>query len=102
MITWSIENLEYDDTDTRYPKRVDIIYVKATHPSGPTHYYGIRAPFPEEGEAFIPFENITEEWARNVLEKKLEADNGIATTAYLEELASSSTRGMRKPWEQGQ
>ena len=97
MITWNVEALEYDDTDSAFPKRVNAIHLKAKHSAGPVHTLSFEVPAPQEGDTYITFENITEEWALN-LWKLIDASEGMGTIAYLNELADSAEKGQALPW----
>ena len=66
MITWNVEALEYDDTDSAFPKRVNAIHLRAKHSAGPVHTLSFEVPDPQEGDTYVTFENITEEWALNL------------------------------------
>jgi hypothetical protein len=98
MITWTIEALEYDDTDPTYPKSVDLIHLKATHESGPIHYFAIQLQMPSEEQTYIPFESLTEEWAFDVW-RSIDPSEGQSSVGYLNDLVSMQDRGQGKPWE---
>ena len=98
MITWTIEALEYDNTNPEYPKRVDLIHLKATHSSGPVHYFALQLGMPSSEEPYTPFESLTEEWALEVW-RSLDPSEGQSSIGYLNDLAEEQTRGQGKPWE---
>ena len=97
MITWTIESLEYTNTDPEYPRLVNYIHLKAKHSAGPTHTICLQVPPPSEGHTYVAFENITEEWALN-LWRSIDASNGMTTEAYLNDLAESTEKGQELPW----
>ena len=97
MVTWTVEALEYDDTDSNFPKRVNYIHLKAKHSAGPIHTLCYKVRPPQEGETYVAFENITEEWAIN-LWKSIDLLHGAATEAYLNDLADSTEQGQGLPW----
>lgn len=97
MITWTIESLEYTNTDPEHPKLVNYIHLKAKHSAGPVHNLCLQVPPPSEGHTYVAFEDITEEWALN-LWRSIDASNGITTEAYLNELAESTEKGQEIPW----
>lgn len=97
MVTWTIEGLEYDDTNPDYPKRVDLIHLKATHSSGPVHYFAIQLGMPSSVEAYTPFESLTEEWAFDVW-RSIDPSEGQSSVVYLNDLVEGLTRGQAKPW----
>jgi len=97
MITWTVEALEYDDTDSNFPKRVTFIHLKAKHSAGPVHTLCYEVNPPQEGETYTAFEDITEEWAMN-LWRSIDLLYGATTEDYLNELADSTKRGQEIPW----
>lgn len=97
MITWTIEALEYDNTDSNFPKRVTHIHLKAKHSEGPVHNFCYEVPPPQEGDSYVTFEDITEAWAVN-LWNSIDASEGGGTEAYLNELAESTEKGQGLPW----
>ena len=97
MVTWTVEALEYDDTDSNFPKRVNYIHLKAKHSAGPIHTLCYKVRPPQEGDDYVAFENITEEWAMN-LWKSIDLLHGEATEVYLNEIAESAEKGQGLPW----
>ena len=97
MITWTVEALEYDDTNSNFPKRVTFIHLKAKHSAGPVHTLCYEVNPPQEGETYTAFEDITEEWAMN-LWRSIDLLYGATTEDYLNELADSTERGQEIPW----
>ena len=97
MITWTVEALEYDDTDSKFPKRVTFIHLKAKHSGGPVHTLCYEVNPPQEGDTYTAFEDITEEWAMN-LWRSIDLLYGATTEDYLNELADSTERGQEIPW----
>ena len=49
MITWTVEALEYDDTDSNFPKRVTFIHLKAKHSGGPVHTSAMKLTLLKKG-----------------------------------------------------
>jgi len=97
MITWTIESLEYTNEDTNYPKCVNFIHLRAKHSAGPVHYTCFQVPPPSEGHTYVPFDDITKQWAVD-LWLSIDASQGSAVEAYLNELAESTEKGQELPW----
>lgn len=97
MITWIIEALEYDNTDSNFPKKVNFLHIRASHSEGPVHFICVQVPEPEEGGTYTPFDDLTEEWAINLWES-IKVMANVAVESYLNELVTSEERGLKLPW----
>ena len=99
MITWTIEALEYDDTDSNFPKRVTLIHVKGKHVDGPVFYTAWEVPPPTDPDyEYVRWEDITRDWAVQVW-TSVDANRSASIEGYLNDLAAATDMGHGIPWE---
>ena len=111
MITWTIDFLTHDNTRPDFPRRISGMHVTTTHPEGPVYTCLYSFPFPEQEDdetqedyearlaayaaSYVPYENVTEEWAWSVWDERYSRES---IEAHLEYLVADTETGFGFPW----